>query len=43
VTGEALVEPELSEQAECGGETLLAMPALVLHIVERGEAWGESI
>jgi hypothetical protein len=43
VTGEAFVEPELSEQSEGGGETLPAVPALVFHVDERGEAWRESI
>jgi hypothetical protein len=43
VTGEPLVEPEVSEQSERGGEALLAVPALVLHVVERGEAGRESI
>ena len=37
VTGHALVEPELPEQAERGGEALLAVVALVLDGVEGGE------
>ena len=43
VTGQPLVEPELPEQPEGGGETLLAMPALVLDVVEPGKAGRESI
>jgi hypothetical protein len=43
VTGEPFVEPELSEQSESRGEALLAVAALVLHVVERGEAGRESI
>ena len=43
VTGQPLVEAELSEQPEGGGEALLAMPALVLDVVEGGEPWRESI
>jgi hypothetical protein len=34
VTRDTLVESKLSEQAESGGETLLAVPALVLDVVE---------
>ena len=43
VSGEPLVESELSEQPEGGGETLLAVPALVLDVVERRETWREAI
>ena len=37
VTGQALVEPEVAEQPEGGGEALLAMPAFVLDVVKRWE------
>ena len=37
VSRHAFVEPEVAEQAESGGEALLAMPALVVDGVERRE------
>ena len=43
VSGRALAEPEASEQAEGRGEPLLAMPALVLAVVEAGKACGAPI
>ena len=43
VTGDALVEPEMPEQAEGGGETLLAMPPLILEVVEGGKRHREAI
>ena len=43
VTGDALVEPEVPEQAEGGGEALFAVPALVLDVVERGKRHRESV
>ena len=43
VAGQSLVEPELPEEPEGGGEALLAMLALVRHVVEPGEAGRESI
>ncbi len=38
VAGQSLVEPEVSEQPEGGGEALLPVSALVLDVVEPGEA-----
>ena len=37
VAGDALVEPEVPEEPEGGGQALLAVPALVLDVVERRE------
>src|SRR3954449_10160494 len=38
VTGDALLEPELREQPEAGGEALLAVQALLLRRGERRQA-----
>ena len=38
VAGDALVEAEPREQAERGGEALLAVQALVGEVLERGHA-----
>ena len=43
VTGYALVESEVSEQAECGGKALLAVPALVVDALERREPRRNSV
>ena len=43
VAGDALVEAELAEQAERRGQPLLAMPALVLGLVNWGNAWERAI
>jgi hypothetical protein len=43
VTGNALVEPEMPEEAKGGGEALFAVPALVLGVVECGERHRESV
>ena len=43
VAGDALVEAELPEQAERGGEALLAVQALFLDRVERRQVRGEGL
>ena len=43
VAGDPFVEPELAEQAERGGEALLAVPALVVDVVELREPHGKTV
>ena len=43
VAGDALVEAELAEQAEGGGEALLAVPPLLVDGRERGQRVGLAI
>jgi hypothetical protein len=43
VSGQPFVESELSEQPKGCGESLFAVPAFVLDVVERRKPWRKAI
>jgi hypothetical protein len=43
VSGQPLVESELSEEPEGGCQSLFAVPAFVLDVVKRRKSWWEAI